>query len=368
LGQTWTLLTATIRELLWGLPAVSREVSAWRELAAAIPDAHIRQDALESLARKRPHLDGAALFWILPRRRNLALLRLLVAYEITLEFLDSMNERAAHVGQENGRQLHLALAEALDPDAPISDYYSHHPWKDDGGYLRMLVEACRRGCASLPSYSRVRLLTIREATRAQVLALNHDPDSKRREIALREWVSREFPDAEKEGEKKEKEKKQEQKNWFELSGAATASLTIHALLALASEPGCSEGEVASVHAAYFPGLSLTTTMLDSYVDRAEDATNGDHSYISHYASHEVAIGRVYELIRQSVNDARRLDNGHRHAVIAACMVAMYLSRDSAREPASRSATRQLIHAGGSLTRLLLPILRAWRIAYALRSA
>jgi len=372
LGQTWTLLMATIRELLWGLPAVSREVHAWRARAAAIPDARIREDALESLARKRPHLDGAALFWILPRRRNLALLRLLVAYEITLEFLDSMNERAAHMGQANGRQLHLALAEALDPDAPISDYYSHHPWKDDGGYLRALVEACRRGCSSLPSYASVRPLTIREATRAQVLALNHDPDSHSREVALREWARREFPDAEEMAEKQRKEAKQpqerERENWFELSGAATASLTIHALLALASEPGCSEREIESVHAAYFPGLSLTTTMLDSYVDRAEDATNGDHSYISHYPSHEVAIRRVYELIRQSVNDARRLENGHRHAVIAACMVAMYLSRDSAREPESSSATRQLIQAGGSLTKLLLPILRAWRIAYALRSA
>jgi hypothetical protein len=55
-------------------------------------------------------------------------------------------------------------------------------------------------------------------------------------------------------------------------------------------------------------------------------------------------------------------------VIAACMVAMYLSKDSARTPAMRPTTDRLSEAGGSLTRLLLPVLRLWRVAYAQRSA
>jgi hypothetical protein len=50
------------------------------------------------------------------------------------------------------------------------------------------------------------------------------------------------------------------------------------------------------------------------------------------------------------------------------MVAMYLSRDSAYTPELRASTRTLVDAGGSLTKLLLPILRTWRIAYGLRSA
>jgi len=51
----------------------------------------------------------------------------------------------------------------------------------------------------------------------------------------------------------------------------------------------------------------------------------------------------------------------------ACMVAMYLSKDSARTPAMRARTRRLTSAGGSLTEILLPILQAWRIAYRQRS-
>jgi tetraprenyl-beta-curcumene synthase len=346
---------AAIRELFWGLRAVSREVDAWRLRAGAIPDPRIRAYALDSLAAKRAHLDGAALFWILPRRRNLHLLRLLVAYEITLEFLDVVNERAAHAHHANGRQLHRALAEALDPDTPVSDYYRFYPGAEDGGYLRALVEACRGHCPHLPSYPRVRAQAIRQATRAQVLALNHDPDPCSRDAALRDWVATEFPAA-------------QEATWFELSGAATASLPVLVLLALAGDPELEQNDLDRVQAVYFPWCSVATTMLDSYVDQLDDSESGDHSYIAHYGSPDVAVQRLSEIVARAAREARDLRDGHRHAVIVACMVAMYLSRDSAETPELRAATQTIVDAGGSLTRLLLPILRAWRIAYGLRSA
>jgi tetraprenyl-beta-curcumene synthase len=323
--------------------------------ALAIPDAPIREDALASIERKRGHTDGAALFWTLPRRRNTELLRLLVAFEMIWDFLDSVNERGADRGRENGLQLHLALVEALDPSATISDYYRHHPWREDGGYLRALVEACRRGCSALPSYSRVQALVTRETTRAQVLALNHDPNPNCRDAALKRWAEREFDD-------------RHDASWFELSGAASASLTVHALLALAAEPACAEREVERACAVYFPWLSLATTMLDSYVDQVEDEVSGNHSYIAHYESPAIAARRVCEVIERAARESTRLHNGRRHAVIVACMVAMYLSRDSARTPAMRATTGGFIEAGGSLTRVLLPVLRLWRIVYAQRSA
>lgn len=347
-------MAAANRELLWGLRAVAGEVDAWRARAATTPDKRIREDALGSLARKRPHLDGAALFWTLPRRRNRHLLRLLVAYEIALEFLDEVNERAVYAGQTNGRQLHLALAHAVDLDAITLDYYRHHPWKDDGGYLRAIVDGCRAWCARLPSYTNIRSLLIREATRTQVLALNHERDPILREAALRAWAGKELPEI-------------ARVSWFELSGAATASLTVHALLALAAEPQCTESDIEGTQAVYFPWLSLTTTMLDSYVDRAEDMVRADHSYVEHYGDLEIAIERIGELISRSIREARRLRSGHRHIVIAASMIAMYLSRDSAREAESSQMTQRLVRAGGSSVRLLLPILRMWRVVCALCS-
>jgi tetraprenyl-beta-curcumene synthase len=353
-GQLRALVGATARELVWGLPAVAREVRAWRARAGTIPDAPIRLDALNSLRHKRGNVDGAALFWTLPHSRNLNLIRLLASYEIICDFLDSMNEPPVAASPTNGRQLHLSLVDALDPDRQVRDYYRHHPWKDDGGYLSSLVEACRMRCSVLPAYGRVRELVVREATRFEIIAINHDVHSPRREQAHRTWAAREFPAG---GEA----------SWFELTAAATASLTIHALLALSAEQTCSDTDIARTWCAYFPWITVATTMLDSFVDQVEDKANGDHSYVAYYQSPELAARRVHELVRRCLHEALALRDGERHTVIAACMVAMYLSKDSARTRAMRQVARSLMNAGGSLTRLLLPILRMWRIAYAQRS-
>lgn len=349
------MVGAAARELLWGLPAVAHEASLWHRMALAIPDRPLRRDALISLTKKRGHTDGAALFTTIPRARSSNLLKVLVRLEIMLDFLDNVSERGAYVGQENGRQLHVALIDALDVTRPLSDYYLHHPWRDDGGYLRSLVEACREACRSLPSYERVRLLLVEEARRMDVLAANHDPDPAVRDGALRAWAAREFGTCRRVA-------------WFELSGASSGTLVLHALLTLAASPLCTDHDVVRVQRVYYPWIALTTTMLDSYVDLLEDKAAGDHSYVEHYPSERCAVRRIAQLIRRSLTEALALPDGERHAVIVACMVALYLSKDSARSEALCAGTRQLIGAGGSLTRVLVPILRMWRVAYSQRSA
>jgi tetraprenyl-beta-curcumene synthase len=338
---------------VWGLSAVAGEVRIWRARAAEIPDPLLRSDALTALTRKRGHTDGAALLWTIPRARDPNLMRLLATYEIIWDFLDCVNERGACAGQINGRQLHLALVDALDLTRPISDYYKHNSSQDDGGYLRTLVDVCREGCRMLPSYWAIRPLLVREAIRAQVLAINHDLDSSCRDADLQKWAASEFPDP-------------PQATWFELTGAASASLTVHALLAIGAEPTCREASLARTCDAYFPWISTATTMLDSYVDQVEDVANGDHSYVAHYSTPQLAAGRIRELVERCLTEARALEDGERHTLIVACMVAMYLSKDSAHTEALRETTNSFVRAGGSLTRLLLPILRLWRIANAQR--
>jgi tetraprenyl-beta-curcumene synthase len=334
------------------MPAVSREIHVWRARAEAIPDAPLREDALDSITHKRDHAEGSALFWVLPNRPDRRLLRLLVAYQTIWDFLDNVSERVPDAA--NARQLHLALIEALDPQAPISDYYKHHPWKDDGGYLRALVESCRESTQALPSYSRVRPHVLAGVRGCAVQSVNHDPDSARRDAALQAWAERD-PSGERTLE------------WFELTAAASG-FTPHVLLALAAEPSCEEGDIAKTLAVYYPWVSLAITMLDSYADQFEDAASGSHSYISHYGDLDAAVQRLCVIVERAAREARGLRNGHRHATVVACMVAMYLSKDSARTREMRDTTRSLVSAGGSLTEILLPILRVWRIAYRQRSA
>jgi tetraprenyl-beta-curcumene synthase len=349
-SQPIALTAVSARELAWVLPGVAREVRAWRERALAMPANPIRDDALAALDTKRFHTEGAALFATLPERRDPGLLRLLVAYELIWDYLDSVSERPCEDLIANGLQLHLAVPEALDPDAPISDYYRYHPWSDDGGYLQALVETCRRECVRLPGFQLIRSLVVREATRAGVCALNHEPDPERRDARLRQWARYVFPG-------------NLALSWYELTAAASSSLAIHALLALATDPAIRARDVSATYAAYFPWVNLACIMLDSLADRADDLASGNHSYIAHYPSLDVAIARLQLIVRRSTELASRLPRGDRHALIPTGMAAMYLSKDSLRTPEMWAAAQSILRAPGMLPVVLWPLLRVWRRAY-----
>lgn len=357
------LARAGARELLWGLRLVSREVEGWRTRAAEIPDAKLRADAVGALRSKRGNINGAALFWSLPNRRSRDLLKALVAYEVLADFLDCVSERSAGLGAANGRQLHLALVEALDSQTAVSDYYRHLPNGGDAGYLRALVESCRANSTALSGYEQVRPLLSRAARLSSVLPINHEPDPIRRELALREW------DRERTAEDRELSgARADRRAWYERTAGASAWLTVLAMLALAAEREQEPQDAAQTYSAYLDSIAPAGAMLDSYGDIVEDAASGDHSYIAHYLSIEVAIERVGELVRDAGRAAGELPSGARHSVITACLIAFYLSKDAVRTAEAREGTRTLRRAGGPLVRLLLPVLRAWRIAYGQRSA
>ncbi len=186
-----------------------------------------------------------------------------------------------------------------------------------------------------------------------MLALNHDTDPQHRDTALKAWAQHEFPSG-------------HEARWYELTGAASAGLATFALMALACEPSCSRNEIARTHAAYFPWASAVACMLDSYADQAEDAANGDHSYIAHYPTFDVAVSNTCSLVQRCLRELHTLENCEAHVLIACSMVALYLSKDTVRTDTTRIPSGRIARAGGSLTRLLLPILRLWRAVDALR--
>jgi cytochrome P450 len=310
----------------------------------------MRADALACLAEKRENAEGASLFSILPAHRDRRLLCLLVAYQVMWDYLDSTSERAAAAGQANGRRLHRALVEALDPDAGRSDYYRFHPWGDDGGYLAALVSACRRRCAELPSYPQIKPIVLRGVADCAIQSVNHETDPSRRERDLRGWV-------------RNKQLGVEPLPWFERAAAVSAFVP-YPLLALASEQACEPQQIAEVHDAYFPSMALAIAMLDSYADRARDRAEHAHSYISHYGGETATLERLHTIVGRTLSDTASLPGGHRHSVIAACMVAMYLSKDELADPGERTRAHELASSGGPLTTLLLPAARLWRKASA----
>jgi tetraprenyl-beta-curcumene synthase len=263
-----------------------------------------------------------------------------------LDRIDNVSER--HPTHLNGQRLHQVLVDALDPERPLRDYYRHHLARDDGGYLHRLAVTCRDGCRALPSYPRLRPHLLREAHRSRVLGLNHEPDPAARDAGLRRWAAEEYPE-------------ERALHWWELSGAASATLYSHALLALAASPDVDERQIAAVSAAHWPWIALATTNLDSYVDWTVDRATGGHSYLDHYPDLDQAIARTRDSITIALRRAQRAPRGDRQMVIVACMVALYLSAPAANAPELRATTATLVAAGGQLVQILVPILRLWRM-------
>lgn len=347
-GLVAAVAASAARQLRWGLGGVGQEVARWRAQAARIPDPLLRADALGSL-EKRYYVDGAALFWVLPVRRDRELLSLLVAYQTIANYLDYASERgAAHRGAAGG-SLMLALVDAVDVGGPVHDYYADHPWHDDGGYLAALVQRCREACAALPRYAEARPLLLAQARLGRALELCHDPVAERRDAALAQLAQGMPPVP--------------GVPWFERAGSATSLLGVIVVLALAADPATTDARLRAALAAYIPWVGALSLMLDSYIDQAEDAATQSWSAIAYYPDAATAHHRVVELIERALGEVATLHRGERHTLIVASMLAMYLTSDDATAPTCAAGTRALVRAGGPLTRALVPVLRAWRLLY-----
>jgi tetraprenyl-beta-curcumene synthase len=342
--EALALLGVAWRGITWTIPGVERELRGWRERALRIPDPALRAAALETLGREHMNAHGAALFAVLPRTRSLPLLRLLVAFQVALDYLDTVTERPAPDERAHGERLHRALVDALDPDAKPADYYDQHPWEDDGGYLRALVETCQRESAALPGYPAARPYALSAATDLSVQVLNHLTHPAERHAALRAWAD---GDGQRYGELR----------WFERTGAASSTLGIYALLAAAASGRPRREQLRAIDAAYHPTVCLLCTLMDSLVDYDEDRASGAHSYVARYGDAVVATERISDLVIGALAEVRQLPSGSRHAVIVTGMVAMYLATGDPGNARLDAGSRQIRMRAGWMAIVALPVTR-----------
>jgi tetraprenyl-beta-curcumene synthase len=340
LGRSATL------ELGWGLRAVRHELKGWRTRALAISDPVVRRDAIAAQEDKRVLVDGAALFWTLPRRRSRELLRLLVAFQTLANYLDNASERAAAAGEADAGTAAVLVA-ALDVGAaPVGSVGVGSD--GDDGYLAALAEACRAGCASLPGYWAVRGLLLTEAARARSMDIEHDHDPLRRARRMRDFSATEYGAA-------------EDTRWWEPVAGSSSLLTTIVLLALAADPHTPHRDLAAAVDAY-TSAAIASALLDSYVDQLDDPGTSAHNYLTYYASPQLAIERLATLTERMMHRLGALHDAERHLVIATSMTAMFLSSDAARSPGLAQDSERLAAGAGTLTRALVPVLRTWRVA------
>jgi tetraprenyl-beta-curcumene synthase len=344
---------AAARYWLGVFPLVGRELRHWRERAREIPDPALRRLALLTQSTERGNLEGAAAFAILvPRAHRERVVRALVAFQATYDYIDTLAEQPSADPVANGRQLHLALLTALDPDGDHADYYEHSHQGGDNGYMKNLVDTCRFAFAALPWHAAVAEPALRAAERmATYQSLNHATGVDARG-ALARWAAGLTPSG-------------TGLRWWETAAGAASSLTVFALVAAAAQPALGADEAAITESAYFPWIGALHVLLDSLVDRSADIEAGHHSLVDHYTSAEEAASRLGSIATHALSATERLPNSIQHTTILAAMSSFYLSAPTTVTPAAFPATQRVLETMGALAMPTMAVLRARRSAHKL---
>jgi tetraprenyl-beta-curcumene synthase len=327
-------------------PLARRELRCWHRLAEAIPDPDLRRLALLTHREERMNAEGAAIFATLaPWRLTPTLVRLLVAYQTLFDYLDTISEQPP-ARRADTRRLHRALVDALDPGGACADWYGLHGRREDGGYVGALVDACRSAAAVLPAFPRVQAPALAAAARAgEVQALNHGAGD--RPASLARWAAR-YPEL------------AGGLHWWEFAASASSSLTVHAMLALASQPGTNAAQARRAERGYCVLLGALNTLLESLVDLHRDERSGDHSFAGYYPDAHSAGARLDMIAGSARRAASALPAAERQAVILAGMVSFYLSMPEAWLPRSRAASCRTLAAIGDPAPTLIRLLRLRR--------
>jgi tetraprenyl-beta-curcumene synthase len=343
-------IDAARRYWLSVFPCLCREARASRLRAAAIPDPVLRRLAFDAQNTKRDSLDGAAAFAaFVPAVHRANVVRALVAFQMTLDYLDTLSEQPHHDPIANGRQLNQALSAAVEPGAARreGDWYAHHGHSDDAGYLASLVDLCRTAIDTLPS--RTAVAEPLRATTARIVAyqsLNHgDPNGSH--DAFARWARAETtPDS--------------GLRWWETGAAAGSHLPALALIAAAADPALEPDGAAAIESAYFPWIASLSTLLDSLLDRRDDNADGLRNPIDRYSSSEETAGRLRTIAAEALRRTRALADGPRHTMILAAMASFFHCSLGADAPDVRLATRAVVEAMDGLATPSLLVLKARR--------
>lgn len=333
-----------ILSLRWGAeylktvrPMVADALSRWRTKAEAIPDAVLRGQALSSLTEKQFHCEGGGVFAGPSRDPGGDLMQFLVPYQTLCDYLDTVTDRGPSQDPENLRWLHQSLLDAVEPGAPVRDYYRSHPQGEDGGYIADLVRQCQTMLRRFPGFS-----AIAEPVRRSVglyidlQVYKHGPVADRVE-ALTAWYRRHRgPETGLE--------------WWEFAAATGSTLGLFALFAAARDPRPSPRLVDAIDRLYFPWLGALHILLDYFIDQEEDHAGGDLNFVTYYKSPSAAIDRIRFIYRRAVDLAGQLPDSAFHRYVARGLLGFYLADRKVRHQLIRSQPAcSLLAMGGTVS-------------------
>ncbi|MDQ2871783.1 MAG: tetraprenyl-beta-curcumene synthase family protein [Candidatus Eremiobacteraeota bacterium] len=312
------------------VPLTKTALTRIERLAERIPDERLRHEARTSIRAKAYHVAGAAILaTFLPPIARRHYIEIVTPLETIYDFLDNLCDRHPDVPVDAYPVLHQALSDALDPAAPLHDYYQKGPSGDDGDYLQLLVVRTRRALVRLGGYERL-LPHFKEAARlyTELQTFKHYPKAERENacIAWHETHREQFGDF----------------SWWEFACAAGSQFQVYApLFALfCSEPS----QIDPAFHAYFPAFSALHVLLDYFIDQAEDREHGELNFIDCYGSGEAFRGRAATLARRARTGFEALSTPRAHDFALRIMCLFYLTHPKVFEEGLNDEAELLLRA------------------------
>ncbi|HKM18270.1 MAG: DUF2600 family protein [Firmicutes bacterium] len=296
-----------LRRYLSTFGLVKKRLEFWKRLAGKLPS-ELQKQALASIEAKAFHCLGGAVYAVYPQVPLEIMLDAIVALQTISDYLDNLCDRMQVNDEQAFQQLHLSFAHALDPSAPLVDYYSHYPYRESV-YLTALVETCRQQIRQMPYYAEYKPLISRLASyycRLQVLK-HLSPSGPSR---LEQWVNQALINS------------STPLLWNEWAAAAGSTLGIFCCFA-ASFHRYPATVRKRMYQAYFPWIQSLHILLDYFIDRQEDQAHGDLNFTFYHANHEHAISRIGSIYRTCKAQVASLPHSFFHQLVLDGLTAMY---------------------------------------------
>lgn len=333
-------------------PRVSTELKNWSDGAQLSPCPVLQEQALLSIAHKKFHCQGGSIYSLYPGVNTTNFITLVVALQTISDYLDNLCDRAGIADEQAFRQLHLAMSDALNPEAILQDYYAFYPFQDDGGYLPKLVTTCQQELKKLPSYPLVKPYLLQFASLYSDLQTYKHLDLTIREQKMIHWMDQHVNDY------------PYITNW-EFAAATGSTLGMFMLCAAASNKNLTPMDANKIFTAYFPWISGLHIQLDYFIDAAEDKTNGDLNFVAYYQNEEETLSRLICFIQQALQEARTLPEPRFHKTVIQGLLAMYLSDPKANSPKEQSIKKALLKTAGSYTNFMYLLCKLLRYKHKL---